>query len=315
MNNSFEKLATYLENKPKPPVQIKKVIQVLLVRTTAENVVLRTESGGTLNTDYVPLDTRPDSGMVSRVLFLAEKQKATENRHFAQLIQTAAEMNGVSIHECYLKDNLCLECPRCVLFGASSVYNKTDNINIKHRVTYSDSFSLLPTEQIIRTQTFNSVDDMRQNVGQALNTMDVVRPGAMFPSIVTLVSATRDELVLMLKTLMSKLQYGGNTRVAGHFTNTITGIIASTDEVITSLEYTQALYEMRDDKSALQEKTASILRRYNATAPTPSNAVIFSPQEVEDLLKAVREVALDKEFVQRIYKDSAEYRKIQKTAK
>ena len=84
--------------------------------------------------------------------------------------------------ECYLKDNLCLNCPRCILFGATSTESGRGRVlNIKHRIEYSTAYSLLPYEEIETSITFNAINDASQSTRQALGTRYAVQAGYSFP--------------------------------------------------------------------------------------------------------------------------------------
>src|SRR5581483_2292601 len=139
-----------------------------------------------------------------RVAFLGTKQKAPESRELEHLLRTANRSAGRTEPDCYLKDNLCLHCPRCGLFGATAATSGSqERANIKHRIEYSTAFSLLPFEDIADEITFNAINDHTQMTGQALGSRHVVRPATLFPSIVTLKSVTRYEFVLTVKTLVA----------------------------------------------------------------------------------------------------------------
>lgn len=223
----------YLVDKPYPLIGAK-TIQLIVMREILDYTVLRTEEDRQLNTVYTPLSVKEDKP-TRRVAFLATKQKAAESRQLEQLLRTAAEEGGLSIPECYLKDKLCMKCPRCGLYGATSTESgQSDRANIKHRIEYSTAFSLLPYENIATVTTFNAINDRNITTGQALGSRYAVAPATLFPSIVTLKSVTWIELVLAVKTLLACKSYGAESRIGGDVRNTIIGVIAGWEEVITS---------------------------------------------------------------------------------
>jgi CRISPR-associated protein Csc2 len=208
---------------------------------------------------------------------------------------------------CYLKDNLCLRCPRCGLYGASALGQEA---NIKHRIEYSSAFSLLPFDQISDEITFNAVDEISQTTGQALGSRNVVKPASLFPSIVTLKAVTKEELVLVVKTLLACKSYGAESRTGGDCRNTFFGVVAGWEEVITPLELTLELYPNKDHlyppdlKSLLEQK-------YKALAGNPDRVTVLSPDEVDVLVKECADKPLDKDFLDKAYNDIAEYRRAQ----
>jgi CRISPR type I-D-associated protein Csc2 len=153
--SSLDLLKPYTVEKPEPLIGAK-TIQLILIREVLDYAVLRTEETRELNTVATPLSLSNGSKTIVRVAFLATKQKAAESRQLERILRTATGEAGLKAAECYLKDNLCLQCPRCGLFGATSVESgKGDRANIKHRIEYSTAFSLLPFEDIESATTFN----------------------------------------------------------------------------------------------------------------------------------------------------------------
>lgn len=299
-------LKPYLEEKPHPLIGAK-TIQLLLIREIHDYTVLRTEETRELNTVATPLSIQQEAD-ARRVAFLATKQKAAESRQLEYLLRTAAEAVGFKIEKpCFLKDNLCLECPRCGLFGATSTEaGKGQAPNIKHRIEYSTAFSLLPYEDIETATMFNAINDDKQITGQALGTRYAVAPASIFPSIVTLRSVTRCELILAIKTILACKSYGAESRIGGDVRNTIFGIVAGWEEVLTPLEFTLELFDRRD---TLTETTVqTIAEAYVPLAGNPKRIRVFTPEEVEAVVKEATAVELDKAFLAASYADVKAYR-------
>ena len=303
-------LQPYLEDKPHPLIGAK-TIQLLLIREIHDYTVLRTEETRELNTVATPLSIKQDGVDTRRVAFLATKQKAAESRQLEYLLRTATQEAGVKVEKpCFLKDNLCLECPRCGLFGATSTEaGKGQAPNIKHRIEYSTAFSLLPFEDIESATTFNAINDDKQITGQALGTRYAVVPASIFPSIVTLRSVTERELVLTIKTILACKSYGAESRIGGDARNSIFGIVAGWEEVLTPLEFTLELFDRKDDIGGATVQ--AIAEAYKSLAGNPARVRIFEPAQVEAIIKAATDRALDKVFLQASYDDIKEYRKEQ----
>ncbi|MEW6664401.1 MAG: type I-D CRISPR-associated protein Cas7/Csc2 [Thermodesulfobacteriota bacterium] len=303
-------LQSYLEDNPRPLIGAK-TIQLLLVREIHDYTVLRTEETRELNTVATPLSIKQDGVDTRRVGFLATKQKAAESRQLEYLLRTATEEMGVQVtRPCFLKDNLCMECPRCGLFGATSTKAGKGQIpNIKHRIEYSTAFSLLPFEDIESATTFNAINDDQQVTGQALGSRYAVVPASIFPSIVTLRSVTERELVLAIKTILACKSYGAESRIGGDVRNTIFGIVAGWEEIITPLEFTLELFDHKDGISGATVQV--IAEAYRPLAGNPSRAQVFAPEQVEVIVKAAADTVLDKAFLQASYNDIKEYRKEQ----
>ena len=182
--------------------------------------------------------------------------------------------------------------------------------NIKHRIEYATAFSLLPFDQISEEITFNAVNEIDQKTGQALGSRNVVKPASLFPSIVTLKSVTREELILVIKTLLACKSYGAESRIGGDCRNTFWGVVAGWEEIITPLELTLELYDQKDklDAAALQTLLDG---KYKALAGNPDRVKVLTPQEVDALTKECAETPLDRSFLDKAYNDVAEYRKAQ----
>lgn len=308
----IEKLNRCLVEKPKPLIGAE-TIQFLLLREILDYTVLRTEETRELNSVNTPLSESDRATVVKRVAFLGSKQKAAESRQMEYLLRSAAAAAGKSTPSgkngdgCYLKDNLCLQCPRCGLYGGSALGKEA---NIKHRIEYSSAFSLLPFDQISEEITFNAVDELSQTTGQALGSRNVVKPASLFPSIVTLKAVTREELILVVKTLLACKSYGAESRTGGDCRNTLFGIVVGWEEIITPLELTLELYDKKDNlnpadlKSFLEEK-------YKALAGNPDRLMVLSPSDADALVRECAETPLDRNFLDKAYNDIAEYRKAQ----
>lgn len=304
--SALDRLKGYLVEKPKPLIGAE-TIQLLLLREILDYTVLRTEETRELNSVNTPLSESNRTTVTKRVAFLGSKQKAAESRQMEYLLRSAAAQAGKEIEECYLKDNLCLECPRCGLYGASAL---GEGANIKHRIEYSTAFSLLPFDQISEETTFNAVGELDQRTGQALGSRHVVKPASLFPSIVTLKSVTREELVLTVKTLLACKSYGAESRTGGDCRNTLFGVAAGWEEIITPMELALELYDQKDNLDPAAIKVL-LETKYKALAGNPDRLVILTPGEVDALIKECAEIPLDRNFLDRAYYDIAEYRQAQ----
>jgi CRISPR type I-D-associated protein Csc2 len=303
---ALEKLNSYLVETPKPLIGAE-TIQLLLMREILDYTVLRTEETRELNSVNTPLSEADRATVTKRVAFLGSKQKAAESRQMEYLLRSATSQAGKDAEECYLKDNLCLQCPRCGLYGASSLGQEA---NIKHRIEYSTAFSLLPFELISEEITFNAVNETDQKTGQALGSRNVVKPASLFPSIVTLKSVTQEELILAIKTLLACKSYGAESRIGGDCRNTFFGVVAGWEEIITPLELTLELYDQKDKLDAVALQTL-LDGKYKALAGNPDQVTVLSSQEVDTLTKECAETPLDRSFLDKAYNDIAEYRKAQ----
>lgn len=303
---ALARLSPYLVERPKPLIGAE-TIQLLLFREILDYTVLRTEETRELNSVNTPVSESNRSEVVKRVAFLGSKQKAAESRQMESILRSAVAQAGKEVDECHLKDDLCLACPRCGLYGASALGQEA---NIKHRIEYGTAFSLLPFDQVSEEITFNAVNEADQKTGQALGSRHVVKPASVFPSIVTLKAVTREELILAVKTLLACKSYGAESRIGGDCRNSIFAVVAGWEEIITSLELTLELYDQKDGLAANVVKTL-LETKYKGFAGNPDRLVVLTPEEVDGLAKECAETALDRAFLDKAYGDVADYRRAQ----
>jgi len=296
-----------------------KTVQIFLLRQTHDYSIFRTEETRELNVAVLP-ESMTSRRPSTRVAMLASKQKAPESRQFHVLARgAAAEANRLQDDQarCELKDNLCMKCPRCVLFGAVSTEKGRgrERWNIRHRIEYSTAYSLERWEEISEIATFNAVSSVSQSTGQALGYVETVTPLANFPSIVTLNSATKEEFCMYLKTLISCKSYGAETRTKGDMVNLIVGIAGGYEELMTPLEYNLELSE-RDYQADPVESTFEVEEKFKQFAAFADRIAILKPKEVRALIDGIRDLKLSKEFIDKLYTDAERFRnEVEKWAK
>lgn len=305
----LEKLDKYLNETPNPYLNAK-TIQLVLIRQVLDFTILRTEDSRELNTVELPKSFTDTSREVYG-LFLASKQKAVETRRFMELLRTVKDYN------CYLPMNLCMQCPRCVLFGA--VKPAGGDYNIKHRVEYSSAFSIQPFADVHEIMTFNAINEGNQKTGQALNISHNIKPLTIFPSIVSLKSVTPLEFILLLKTILGAHSYGAESRVKGDVRNEIIGIIAGFEEIISPLELNLELKEVLNGDtpitlSELSQKTLTILEKYKNLAASPSDVIILQNDELNKILEAIRKISIDQAFIDQMQEGVDRFTELAKKA-
>lgn len=306
----FEKLDAGLVEAPEPLLGAE-TIQIILAREIHDFTVFRTEPTRELNTVVTPKSINEMSPLL-RVVFLASKQKAVESRALRSILKTAKKTFELPDSECFLKANLCMSCPRCVLFGAVKT-EKGKQEAIKHRVGYGSAFSLMPYEDIEAAFTFNAVDERTQRTDQALGTRFTVTPATIFPSIVTLRCATWKELIIILKTLLSTTNYGAENRIGGEIRNHVIGIVAGWEEFITPLELALELYA-EYTKVDTKVFTANgidlgpILNRYKNEAVFGEKIQILTGTDLETSINSVKSFKINKDFLESLDNDAKSFK-------
>jgi hypothetical protein len=121
---------------------------------------------------------------------------------------------------------------------------------------------------------------------------------------------TREELVLTVKTLLACKSYGAESRTGGDCRNTLFGVAAGWEEIITPLELALELYDKKDNL-APEALKALLETRYKALAANPDRILVLTPGEVDTLVQECAELPLDRNFLDKTYNDIAEYRRAQ----
>ena len=314
MPAGFAPLKDYFVEAPQP-ILSKETIQIVLMREALDYTIFRTEETREINKVLTPVSIQNAGEQMERVAFLASKQKAVESRELAQVLRTATTEQGVKVHECWLKDHLCLQCPRCVLFGGTnaSSYQGSNVANIKHRIAYGTAFSLADYQEVQEAITFNAIDNSRQSTGSpgkgyALGTRNVVKPATLFPSIISLQSVTWQEFMLALKAILGAHRYGAESRIGGDMRNTVFGIVAGWEEIITPLELTLELYDHQSE-GITPGTVVTLLQDYAQSAAHQARVKVLSAGDVESLVAEMRMFELDKAFLGSVYDAAEAYRK------
>lgn len=310
---SFKRLEPYLLERI-PLLKSAQTIQVIVLRQTHDYTVFRTEETRELNVATTPTDIQNMSPQV-RVVMLASKQKAPENRGYLTLFRSFAREVEVKlakdVENCYLKDNLCRRCPRCVLFGAVTTEKRKGRQrlrwNIKHRIEYSSAYSLERYEDIYELMTGNAVSDATTSTGRALLFTENITPIANFPSVISLNSVTSHELMLYLKTLLATKSYGAEGRIKGDMVNHVIGITAGFEEIVTSLEIALELAALRESLRDPLNSVANILESYINNAAFPDRVTLIIGDELNKFMNDVREYRLSKEDIETMARQSADF--------
>jgi CRISPR type I-D-associated protein Csc2 len=309
--NALSLLEPYLVPSLRPLLG-RETVQLLLAREVLDYTVLRTEETRELNT-VTTTTSATDDAPFERVAFLATKQKGAESRELGSILRTLNETLSrrpeKEKQDCYLKASLCGACPRCALFGSTNVAKGGEKgANLRHRIGYGTAFSIDPAREITVEHTFNGVSEATQRTGQTLGSRNSVAPGKVFPSIVTLRSVTERELVLALKTILSTTRYGAEARVGGQVRNTLVGVVAGWEEVITSLELTLGLQEAGRVSS---EAVCEVVGRFKPLAAFRDKVRVLTTTELDALVEEIQTFTIDKTFLDATYDDVAKLRKAQ----
>lgn len=216
-------------------------IQLAFILKTLDNTIIRSnEPEEVLSYTYQELS--------NRFIIPWRKFKGKLRR----LVMEKQRSYGIA-PDCSLKDNLCMSCPSCLLFGGTGETSATKaKYNLLSRVLGE---TLISSQEIkdIFSYTANAVDEIDLTTGQALMTILTVPSETKFIGIVTLRDPTPELTAILVNNLTRVSRIGASTREWGRCEISIMGYRLSDRENI-------SVYEMvknRRDKISF-EKISSL---------------------------------------------------------
>lgn len=138
--------------------------------------------------------------------------------------------------DCSLKENLCMMCPSCFLFGGTGETSKSKvDYNLLSRVLGETLISKKALKDV-KTYTANAVDEIDLTTGQALMNILTVPAETEFMGIVTLHDPTPELSAILVDNLKRVTRIGASTREWGRCTISILGYRLSDREDVSVYE-------------------------------------------------------------------------------
>lgn len=226
-------------------------ISLVLLRTTQSETIFRTEGSGEPLSREVTIAGAKTGQPIDRIVISKRKQTAVERRTGRELLRDFEVYAGDN-KKCLLNtQDPCGKCPDCYLYG----YAVGSGGAQRSRVMTEDAFSLLDAAEITSERTFNALFDnstMRNpETGQAstsLGSSEYVRPGTHFLDIETLKDVTAAEFIYAMGNILQSSRYGAIGTRIGVVKNQILGIAVGKQEIFSTLELTQATYDLLESK-------------------------------------------------------------------
>lgn len=290
------------------PLSPAKYATIAVLRRTVDYAAFRTEADKYTNSVATPAHSNT-SDIIERALILASKQKAVERRHENKILR-----DFIAEEDCYLKDNLCLKCPACILNGGIKAVKNEGEIAIKSRILYQTAFSILPFESVVESITFNAVNEVTTKTGQALGERELVKPDTYFLSVVSILAPTLDELKFYLFSLLQTTRYGAESRGFGILENKLLALVFSDNEEFSALGLTMDAYEHLVSEKTEPIQYSSILDViHDVSLARVSGKGIkrsFSKDEIIEIENALRTSAPTEAWLKGMYKKAEEFREI-----
>lgn len=134
--------------------------------------------------------------------------------------------------DCSLKENLCMKCPSCFLFGGTGETSSSKvEYNLQSRVLGETLISLIEVKDVY-TYTANAVDERDYTTGQALMTIVTVPPETEFLGILTLKDPTKEFAAILIDNLDRVTRIGASNREWGRCKISLLGYLLSDREEI-----------------------------------------------------------------------------------
>jgi len=195
--------------------------------------------------------------------------KALENRFIIPFRKVKGKLRrlvlekqrGLNIEEnCALKDELCMRCPTCLLFGGTGETSEKgphgkQNYNILSRVL-GETFISTNEEKGIQNYTQNAVGEKDLMTGQALMTILTVPKETLFKGVVTIKDPTKEMASVIVDNLKRLTRIGARSVEWGRVETTIVSAKLSDREDISVYNLLQADEPQTDDISIIENLPA-----------------------------------------------------------
>jgi CRISPR-associated protein Csc2 len=227
---------------------------LIMLRVTDSYALFQTD--GELNTARVRAGEQT-AGFLSRIEIFKRKQTTPERLAGRELLRrygllsaepstdrrSRTDAQGLPI--CDYNVAFCMTCPDCITYG----FAIGDSGSEKSKVITDTAYSLTPYEESHETRTLNAPYEegtmSRQGeVTSRINEQDHVKPGVIFPAVVTMRDVTANLFRYGLYNVLRTRHYGAQTTRTGAMSNYLLGIVLADGEIFSNLKLTQRLYDV-----------------------------------------------------------------------
>jgi CRISPR-associated protein Csc2 len=238
-----------------------KYAHVVMLRVTEGYAVFQTD--GELNRARIATSTANDTPM-TRITLFKRKQTTPERLNGRELLRRY----GVLPEECVYNENSCNRCPDCITYGFAVGTGGSE----KSKVYADTAFSLTDYAASHEVFTLNAPyeDGTMSDQGvvtSRISQQDHVKPGTIFPSVITTRDLTTQLFVYVVNNILRTNRYGATTTRGGTVKNHIVAVVLSDGEIFSNLAFTQRLH------------AALPMDRY-ATDPVPVGEAIAAAQSI-----------------------------------
>jgi len=152
-----------------------------------------------------------------------------------RLVQEQQRGLGIA-PQCHLKDDLCMNCPTCFIFGGTG---ETSNTNVKYNILsriLGETFISESEVGDVTSLTENAVDEETLMTGQALMSIITVPKETNFLGVITLKDPTKEMAQVILDNLNRLTRLGARSVEWGRCTTEIVGFRTGDRETLTAYD-------------------------------------------------------------------------------
>lgn len=218
-----------------------------------------TTDGETANTTLIRVGDPERRTVQTRLVDLFYRKQPGAERRIGKSLQRdlIGELNESYANDHMHPNDMSQSSPESVLFGSAA---GEERVSQRSRVYYNTAYSLRSASVTLRQNIQNASGDEARNEareGQGTWTPDFVLPGTVFPSVVTLDSATPEEVLFTMSVIARTTRYGAGETRGGNVTNHLLGVYTGRNDGPSNLEVTRLavanLAEDPDDEESLTE--------------------------------------------------------------
>jgi CRISPR-associated protein Csc2 len=153
---------------------------------------------------------------------------------------------------CDYNEAFCMGCPDCICYG----FAIGDSGSEKSKIIADTAFSLTDYAYSHESRTLNAPYEdgtmSRQGVVTSrINEQDHVRPGVIFPAIITAHDLSSNLFRYVLNNVIRTRHYGAQTTRTGTMRNHLICVVLSDGEIFSNLKFTQRLFDVLTDQGSM----------------------------------------------------------------
>lgn len=229
-----------------PPRPMGRYAHIVTLRSTEGYALFQTD--GELNRTRIAAGVE-DTEPMTRITLFKRKQTTPERLNGRELLRNYGVLSNSEddkVEEsCIYNVKSCKRCPDCITYG----FAVGDGGSEKSKVYADTAFALTDYSVTHEVFTLNAPyeDGTMSDKGvvtSRINQQDHVKPGTIFPAVITTRDLTFNLFVYVLNNLLRTTRYGATTTRGGTVRNHVVAIILSDGEIFSNLLLTQSLYDV-----------------------------------------------------------------------